>query len=80
MAETELERELMALYDRALPQVFGYLLDRCGDRATAEDLTSDTFLAALRTCQQPGASQPSVPWLIGVARHKLVDEWRRWRS
>jgi RNA polymerase sigma-70 factor (ECF subfamily) len=38
----------MALYDRALPQVYGYLADRCRDPATAEDLTSETFLAAVR--------------------------------
>ena len=30
-------QKLLALYDRALPQVYGYLVDRCGDVATAED-------------------------------------------
>ncbi len=63
---------LLALYDRALPQVYGYLIARCGDRATAEDLTSETFVVAAR---QDGAVL-SVAWLIGVARHKLVDHWR----
>ncbi|MCU1346807.1 MAG: polymerase subunit sigma-24 [Acidimicrobiia bacterium] len=77
MGDTERGQALMALYDRALPQVYGYLLDRCGDRATAEDLTSETFLAAVRASQRPDATDPSVPWLIGVARHKLVDHWRR---
>ena len=28
---------LVALFDRALPQVYGYLVARCGDRAVAED-------------------------------------------
>jgi RNA polymerase sigma-70 factor, ECF subfamily len=37
------------LYDRALPQVYGYLLSRCGQRAVAEDLTAETFLTAGRT-------------------------------
>ena len=69
--------ELLGLYRRALPEVYGYLLDRCRDRETAEDLTSETFLAAVRAVDTPGASEPSVPWLIGVARHKLVDHWRR---
>jgi RNA polymerase sigma-70 factor, ECF subfamily len=63
---------LLALYDEALPQVYGYLLSRCGQRALAEDLTAETFLAAV------GATGPlSVGWLIGVARHKLADHWRR---
>jgi len=45
---------LLALYDRALPQVYGYLMARCGDRTVAEDLTSETFLAVAavaRTCR-----------------------------
>ena len=38
---------LLALYDRALPQVYGYLLPRCGGPSVAEDLTAETFLAAV---------------------------------
>jgi RNA polymerase sigma-70 factor (ECF subfamily) len=69
---------LLALYDRALPQVYGYLLHRCGGVAVAEDLTAETFLAAAAAVHGPGRPPPiSTPWLIGVARHKLVDHWRR---
>jgi RNA polymerase sigma-70 factor (ECF subfamily) len=68
---------LLALYERAIPEVYGYLVDRCGDRATAEDLTSETMLAAVRSVQSPEGASPSMPWLIGVARHKLADHWRR---
>jgi RNA polymerase sigma-70 factor, ECF subfamily len=69
--------ELLGLYDRALPQVYGYLLPRCGSRAIAEDLTAESFLAAVAAVRKPDAAAPSIPWLIGVARHKLVDHWRR---
>ena len=65
---------LLELYDRALPQVYGYLVSRCGLRSVAEDLTSETFLAAARERRD---GPVSVGWLIGVARHKLVDHWRR---
>jgi RNA polymerase sigma-70 factor (ECF subfamily) len=71
---------LLALYDTALPQVYGYLLHRCGRTALAEDLTAETFLAAVdavRSDRPPPASTLSVGWLIGIARHKLVDHWRR---
>jgi len=68
---------LLALYERALPVVYGYLFDRCRDRATAEDLTSDTFLAAARVVRGQPEDDITVPWLVGVARHKLVDHWRR---
>jgi RNA polymerase sigma-70 factor (ECF subfamily) len=54
-------RALLALYDDALPIVYGYFVRRCGDRGTAED-----------------ARPPiTVPWLLGVARHKLADHYRR---
>lgn len=68
---------LLELYDEALPHVYSYLLARCGERALAEDLTAETFLAAVAAVRKPGAAWPSVPWLIGVARHKLADHWRR---
>jgi RNA polymerase sigma-70 factor (ECF subfamily) len=67
---------LLALYDEALPQVYGYLLSRCGDRALAEDLTAECFLAAVAAVRKPEAAPISVGWLVGVARHKLVDHWR----
>jgi len=69
--------DLLALYDAALPQVYGYLLQRVGDAAAAEDLTSDTFLAAVAAVQARSVPDLTVAWLIGVARHKLVDHWRR---
>src|SRR5258708_11807423 len=68
---------LLRLYDDALPHVYGYLLARCGDAGLAEDLTAESFLAAVQTVRKPGAPDPSIPWLIGVARHKLADHWRR---
>jgi RNA polymerase sigma-70 factor (ECF subfamily) len=68
---------LLELYDDALPEVYGYLLSRCGQRALAEDLTAETFLAAVSACQRSVAPELSIAWLIGVARHKLADHWRR---
>ena len=76
MAEAVPAEGLLGLYVRALPQVYGYLLDRCHDVATAEDLTSETFLAAVTAARERGV-EPSIPWIVGVARHKLVDHWRR---
>ena len=68
---------LLKLYDDALPHVYGYLLARCGDTGLAEDLTAESFLAAVYAVRKPGAPDPSIPWLIGVARHKLADHWRQ---
>jgi RNA polymerase sigma-70 factor, ECF subfamily len=69
--------DLTAIYDRALPQVYGYLLPRCGSAATAEDLAAETFMAAVDRIERGTSPVPTVGWLIGIARHKLVDHWRR---
>lgn len=68
---------LLALYDEALPDVYGYLAARTGSAAVAEDLTSETFLAAVDAVRADRVADLTVAWLIGVARHKLVDHWRR---
>jgi hypothetical protein len=50
-----------AIYHRALPQVYGYLLPRCGSTVVAEDLTAKTFLAAVAAVRQGrvGGPKPS---------------------
>ncbi|MGH9029233.1 MAG: RNA polymerase sigma factor [Acidimicrobiales bacterium] len=68
---------LLGFYDAALPSVYGYLSTRCGRSALAEDLTAETFLAAVDAVRGDEAPVLSMPWIIGVARHKLVDHWRR---
>ena len=68
---------LLEIYDHAVAEVFAYLRARCGGRAVAEDLTADTFLAAVGQIRRGGVEEVTVAWLIGIARHKLVDEWRR---
>jgi RNA polymerase sigma-70 factor (ECF subfamily) len=70
-------RELLALYDAKLPDVYGYLASRCGSATVAEDLTSETFLAAVAAVKAGKVRELTAAWLIGVARHKLVDHWRR---
>ena len=61
----------------ALPEVYGYLFARCGNRATAEDLTSATFEAAVSAVRRATVSTLSIGWLIVVARRRLIDHWRR---
>ena len=68
---------LLALYDRALPQVYGYLRARTPSDAMAEDLTAETFLAAVQAVNDNKVPQMTIAWLVTVARNKLVDHWRR---
>jgi RNA polymerase sigma-70 factor, ECF subfamily len=75
-AEGAARSPILALYDDALDQVYGYLVARCG-RTVAEDLTAETFLAAVDAARAGRGTVIGVPWIMGVARHKLVDHWRR---
>jgi RNA polymerase sigma-70 factor (ECF subfamily) len=73
----------LQLYDDALPHVYGYLVRRCANNATAEDLTAETFMAAVAALRHSdvnndvGRPELNTAWLIGTARHKLIDHWRR---
>lgn len=69
--------ELLALYDDALPQVYGYLLHRCRNASVAEDVTAETFMAAVESIGRGAVDEVTTAWLVGIARHKLVDHWRR---
>ena len=73
----ETAERFLALYDSALPYVYGYLLARCGRAVLAEELTADTMLAAVDAVGREPPRSLSTAWLLGIARHKLVDYWRR---
>ena len=68
---------VISIYRAALPRVYGYLLPRCGSATLAEDLTAETFLAAVSASREGNLPEVNVAWLVGVARHKLVDHWRK---
>ena len=69
--------QILADIDRSLPAVYDYLLHRCGGRALAEDLTSETVLATVDHVRNGHIDTIEIGYLIGIARHKLVDHWRR---
>jgi RNA polymerase sigma-70 factor, ECF subfamily len=58
-------------------RVYSYVAYRIGDGADAEDVTSETFVRALRyrDSYDPSKSAPAT-WLLGIARN-LVAEHRR---
>jgi RNA polymerase sigma-70 factor, ECF subfamily len=71
------DEQLLEVFDRALAEVYGYLLHRCRVKALAEDLASETYLGALDSIRRGYGGEVTVAWLIGIARHKLADHWRR---
>ena len=67
------------LYGRYLDPVYRFLLIRTGSVPDAQDLTSQTFLAALESIGAYGGRGSFGGWLFGIARHKLADHYRRRR-
>lgn len=66
-----------AWYRRTLPRVYSYLLGRCGgDVALAEELSQQTFIAAVAQRSRYDGRSDTVTWLCGIARHKLADHFR----
>ena len=70
--------DLASLVDETLPRLYGYFRARVGgNRAVAEDLTQETYLAAARAIDEGRAAVGDpVSWLFGIARHKLIDHYR----
>lgn len=67
-----------AFYADALPRVYTYFYHRCGGiAATAEDLTQETFMAAVAEINRSRSVAAPLPWVLGIARHKLLDHYRR---
>lgn len=67
------------LYDRYLQPVYRYLYSRLGDAHTAEDVTSQTFVAAYEALPKYRERGQFTAWLFRIARSKLYDHLRRSR-
>jgi RNA polymerase sigma-70 factor (ECF subfamily) len=66
------------LYEATYRRVFGYLLARVGERAAAEDLLQEVYLAALQAVGRfRGRTEGEfVGWLLKIAHAKVMDRFR----
>jgi RNA polymerase sigma-70 factor (TIGR02952 family) len=63
------------IYDHYVPLVHRYAYHRVGDRATAEDVTSETFVRALRRIDSLCFQGRDVgAWLVTIARNIIRDQ------
>ena len=84
--ETEMvaaaRRDLSAfscLYDRYVQPIYHYLLSRMGSIPEAEDITAQTFLAALEAFERYRHQGHFAAWLFSIARNKTTDYYRSQR-
>jgi RNA polymerase sigma-70 factor (ECF subfamily) len=65
-------------YERHVSAVYGYLASRClGDEDLVQELTQQTFVAAIQARRSFDGRSEVTTWLCGIARHKLADHFRR---
>jgi RNA polymerase sigma factor (sigma-70 family) len=67
------------LYERYAEAVFEYFVRRTGGRASAFDLTAETFAKAwfVRARFRDEANGSAAPWIYGIARNVLLMSIRR---
>jgi RNA polymerase sigma-70 factor (ECF subfamily) len=67
------------LYERYAEAVHGYFVRRTGSRATALDLTAETFAQAwfVRARFRDETNGSAAPWVYGIARNVLLMSVRR---
>lgn len=59
------------------PQLMRFALNQLRNAAWAEDAVSETVLAALERPQAFAGQSQLKTWLVGVLKHKLIDQIRR---
>lgn len=70
-----------AFYRRHLPAVVAFLLRETRDREATADLTAEVFAAVFLVARRFRAREAGSarPWLLGIARNKLLESRRRGR-
>ena len=74
-------RAFSTFYRRHLPIVVAFLLRETGDREATADLTAEVFAAIFLVAgrfRARGAGSAR-PWVLGIARNKLLESLRRGR-
>lgn len=78
MKKHEIEQRFAEQYPRLFKRVYGYLALRITNRAEAEDVTSETFFKAYANLEQYREEHGSLEqWTVGIAKHTLIDHFRR---
>lgn len=66
------------IYEENYARIYNYLYGSLLHRQKTEDLTSEVFFEALRTFSRFDTTRGSPrAWLTGIARHRLLDYFRR---
>ena len=71
------EEAMTDLYARHGRRIYAFALSRLGDPVGASDVVSETLVEVWRGAGRFAGRSRVTTWMLGIARHKLVDELRR---
>jgi RNA polymerase sigma-70 factor, ECF subfamily len=69
-------QEMQSFYQENLTLIYRYIYSKVGNREEAEDLTSQTFVKAVRGVDYRRGPQSMQKWLFQIARTTIADYWR----
>lgn len=64
------------LFMEHAPSLYGYAYSRVKNHHLAEDLVQETMISAWKSWDSFQGGSTVQVWLIGILRHKLLDQWR----
>ena len=71
------ERALRAAWDQYGKLVFTYCARQLSDREAASDCTQETFVSAWRSRERFDPAKGTLAsWLLGIARYRVLDQYR----
>ncbi len=71
------EAALTALYRFYLPIIYGFCVNKLGNKEEAEEITSEVFLQMVRQIKNFKGEASFKNWLFAIAKNLLADKWRK---
>jgi RNA polymerase sigma-70 factor (ECF subfamily) len=66
------------VYHEIMPKIYNYFIYQTSDKATAQDLTAQTFLKAWRYRERYNQDLGGFnAWLFTIAKNNMADHWRQ---
>lgn len=77
LAMTDRNRDITATVRRERARLANFIRRRVGDRTEAEDILQDVFHEFVEAYRLPEPIEQASAWLFQVARHRIVDRFRK---
>lgn len=69
--------QIEELYLAYYPELYRFLLGRCGNRDIIDDIIQSTFLEALKSSDRFQGTASIKTWLFSIAKHQLFQYFRK---